>query len=161
MGNGVWLLILVTSWCCLSWDHLVLSQLLLLLREQQLGQGLVPVWIAASLLWRVRELSWGDIGCALQYFPSDHSLAHFISQCRYIHLVCICGVCFSAWTKVTYFETGWWRKKRKHNTKCGWVLCDPEPSPTLRWGIFFHEGTWFSAYAVSVPSRDRPKHVIL
>lgn len=50
------------------------------------------------------ELSQRDIGCALQCSSFNCSLAHFISQHRYSHLACICGLCLSAGTEVTYLR---------------------------------------------------------
>lgn len=103
MDNGVWQLILVTSWHSFDQDNLAVSQMLPVVREQQLGQRLCLGLIAALLLWRVGDLSWRDKGCALQYF-FDCSLGRFIFRHRYSHLVCICDVSWSASTEVTYIQ---------------------------------------------------------
>lgn len=149
------------AWHGFGWDHLAFSQLLPLVREKQLCSRHCSWFLLLLSCFGEWERSQRDIGCALQSSSFNCPLAHFISQHRYSHLACICGLCLSAGTEVTYFKTGWWRKKRKHDMKCGWVLCDPEPSPASRLGICFHEGTWFSAHAVSAQSRDRPQHVTL
>lgn len=51
------------AWHGFGWDHLAFSQLLLLVREKQLGQGLLLVWIVALLLWRVRAQPEGHRMC--------------------------------------------------------------------------------------------------
>lgn len=42
------------AWHGFGWHHLAFSQLLSLVREEQLGQGPLLVWIVALLLRRVR-----------------------------------------------------------------------------------------------------------